>query len=70
MAINSITIRFDDASTEFTEHVQLTDEQRVSVHTRLRELKNDKVISGFVILPFVPSSYESFDRLLKHYEGV
>jgi hypothetical protein len=70
MAIKSFTIRFDDSSTEFTEHVQLTDEQHDSVHTRLRKLKNDAVSSGFVILPFVPSSYESFDRLLKHYEGV
>jgi hypothetical protein len=70
MAINSIIIRFDDGSTEITEHVQLTDEQRESVHKRLRTLTTDKVISGFVIMPFVPSSYESFDRLLKHYEGV
>jgi len=30
MAIKSFTIRFDDGSTEFTEHVQLTDEQHES----------------------------------------
>jgi hypothetical protein len=68
--IYSITICFDDGSTEITEYVELTDEQRESVLRRLRELNNEKIISGFVILPFVPSSYESFDRLLKHYEGV
>ena len=68
--IYSITICFDDGSTEITEHVVLTDEQRLSLLYRLHTLKGKDVISEYHILTFSLSSYESFDRLLKHYEGV
>jgi len=63
-------LEFDDGSEPILDHIELTEEQRLSVLYRLHALKRKDVISEYHILTVSPSSYESFDDLLKHYEGV
>jgi hypothetical protein len=60
----------NDGSDPILEHIELTEEQRLSVLYRLHALKGKDVISEYHILTVSLSSYESFDRILKQYEGV